>query len=203
MIDDGVSSQIAFDAVVLAGGNGRRLGGVDKAGLVIGGLTLLDRVLLASAGAEQTVVVGEPRATIRTVGWTSEHPPEGGPVAGLAAGLEALAPVSAPLVLVLATDLTRIQGADIDRLIAAVTAAPAADAAVFTDDDGRLQPLAAIYRRSALSQALAAIEPVHGKAVTVMLRRLNVVTVPDRDAAQDCDTPDQLAAARQRYDGQP
>ncbi|NEC15321.1 NTP transferase domain-containing protein, partial [Streptomyces sp. SID8014] len=41
----------AFDAVVLAGGGARRLGGVDKPGLRVGGRALVDRVLAACAAA--------------------------------------------------------------------------------------------------------------------------------------------------------
>ncbi|NJP68904.1 NTP transferase domain-containing protein, partial [Streptomyces spiramenti] len=44
-----------FDAVVLAGGAGRRLGGADKAAVRVGGRTLLDRVLTASRAARATV----------------------------------------------------------------------------------------------------------------------------------------------------
>ncbi|MGW7786766.1 NTP transferase domain-containing protein, partial [Streptomyces tricolor] len=39
-----------YDAVVLAGGAARRLGGADKPGLRVGGRALLDRVLAACAG---------------------------------------------------------------------------------------------------------------------------------------------------------
>jgi molybdopterin-guanine dinucleotide biosynthesis protein A len=91
-----------YDAVVLAGGRARRLGGVDKPGLDVGGSSLLDRVLTATAGAGRTVVVGPARSTSRAVLWTHEQPPGGGPVAGLAAGLEQ---VEAPVVLLLAADL--------------------------------------------------------------------------------------------------
>src|SRR4051812_33904528 len=42
---DPMSSRPEYDAIVLAGGGGRRLGGVDKATLEVGGRTLLDRVL--------------------------------------------------------------------------------------------------------------------------------------------------------------
>ncbi|NKI41053.1 DUF6457 domain-containing protein [Streptomyces physcomitrii] len=79
-----------FDAVVLAGGGARRLGGADKPGLRVGGRRLLDRVLTACAAAERTVVVAAPRATVRPVRWTREEPPGSGPVAALAAGLRAL-----------------------------------------------------------------------------------------------------------------
>ncbi|MFD5771575.1 molybdenum cofactor guanylyltransferase, partial [Streptomyces sp. NPDC127049] len=80
----------AYDAVVLAGGAARRLGGVDKPGLRVGGRALLDRVLAACAGARLTVVVGDPRPTVRPVRWTRERPAGTGPVAALAAGAAAL-----------------------------------------------------------------------------------------------------------------
>jgi len=196
-----------FDAVVLAGGTGRRLGGVDKAGLVVAGVPLLDRVLRASAAARHTVVVGEARPVAREVRWTREDPPGGGPLAGLAAGLSALPSVAEsdvkPLpVVVLATDLPWLQSADVDRLIAALAAEPGAEAAVFSDPGGRMQPLAAVYRISPIRAALAAVEPVHSKPVKLVLHALTVVTVPDRGAAGDCDTPDQLAAVRAHFDRQ-
>jgi molybdopterin-guanine dinucleotide biosynthesis protein A len=196
-----------FDAVILAGGTGRRLGGVDKAGLLVAGMPMLDRVLLATAAARHTVVVGEPRLTVREVRWTREDPPSGGPLAGLAAGLADLLMVAqsdkAPLpVVVLATDLPWLGTEDVDRLTAALAADPAAEAAVFSDPEGRLQPLAAAYRIRPIAAAVAAVEPVHGKPVKLVLHALAVVTVPDRGAAGDCDTPDQLAAARAHFDRQ-
>ncbi|MFF9149607.1 DUF6457 domain-containing protein [Streptomyces sp. NPDC014861] len=81
----------AYDAVVLAGGAARRLGGVDKPGVRVGGRALLDRVLAACAGARLTVVVGDPRPTVRPVHWTREQPAGTGPLAALAAGAAALA----------------------------------------------------------------------------------------------------------------
>jgi len=196
-----------FDAVILAGGSGRRLGGVDKGGLVVAGQPLLDRVLLAAAAARHTVVVGEPRPTVRDVRWTMEAPPGGGPLAGLAAGLSELEIIAEGNeeelpVIVLATDLPWLRPADLDRLIAALIAAPAAEAAVFSDPEGRLQPLAAAYRVRPIRVALAAVRPVHSKPVKLVLHALAVVTVPDLGAAGDCDTPDQLAAARAHYDRQ-
>jgi molybdopterin-guanine dinucleotide biosynthesis protein A len=204
-----------FDAVILAGGSGRRLGGLDKGGLVVAGLALLDRVLLATQAAERTVVVGERRPTPRPVDWTRENPPGGGPLAGLQAGLAHLyaqvddAPPDRPgiesasgTVVVLATDLPRLAPADVVRLLAALSRRPEADAALFSDSEGRSQPLAAAYRVAPIRAALAAVEPTHGKAVKLVLHQLAVVTVPDRGAAGDCDTPEQLAAARAYFDRQ-
>ncbi|WP_240497415.1 NTP transferase domain-containing protein, partial [Streptomyces hirsutus] len=42
---------LAYDALVLAGGGARRLGGADKPGVRVGGRSLLDRVLAACSGA--------------------------------------------------------------------------------------------------------------------------------------------------------
>ncbi|MCX3063852.1 DUF6457 domain-containing protein [Streptomyces beihaiensis] len=81
---------VPYDAVVLAGGGARRLGGADKPGVRIGGRALLDRVLAACAGARSTVVVAEPRPTAREVVWAREYPPGSGPLAALAAGVRAL-----------------------------------------------------------------------------------------------------------------
>ncbi|MFD9249059.1 NTP transferase domain-containing protein, partial [Streptomyces bottropensis] len=50
----------AFDAVVLAGGAARRLGGADKPALRVGGRALLDRVLTACAGAAPPRVGARP-----------------------------------------------------------------------------------------------------------------------------------------------
>ncbi len=84
-----------FAAVVVAGGAGRRLGGLDKPALVIGSTTLLDRALAAVVGADPVVVVGPARPSVRQVRWTVERPPGGGPVAALAAGLDMLRELAA------------------------------------------------------------------------------------------------------------
>ena len=76
--------------MVLAGGRAARLGGEDKAGLEVGGTTLLERALAAVSGARTVVVVGDERPTCRSVLWTREHPAYGGPVAAAYAGLDAL-----------------------------------------------------------------------------------------------------------------
>ena len=91
------------DLIVLAGGRGSRLGGTVKPAVDVAGRTLLSRVLDARALARRVVVVG-PASAHAAVGpettgvlWTLEDPPFGGPVAGIAAGLAALAqPVPAP-----------------------------------------------------------------------------------------------------------
>lgn len=91
-----------YDAIVLAGGEARRLGGADKPAVRVGGRTLLDRVLTACADAGRTVVVGPRRPTCRPVTWAREDPPGGGPLAALHAGLRL---AERERVVVLAADL--------------------------------------------------------------------------------------------------
>ncbi|KRV47381.1 hypothetical protein AQ490_07935 [Wenjunlia vitaminophila] len=109
-----------YDAIILAGGQARRLGGVDKPGLRVGGSSLLERVLGACAGAARLIVVGPPRPvaephTAASVRWTRENPPGGGPLPALAAGLEL---VTADLVLLLAADLPFMNAGTVRRLLA-------------------------------------------------------------------------------------
>lgn len=155
-------------AVVLTGGTGTRLGGVDKAALEVGGRTLLEHALEATAAAGEVVVVGTRVATSRPVVWAREDPPLGGPAAGLLAGLDALTG-PAELVCVLAVDMPRIGSDTVARLVAAVTAAPDRDGAVLVDPAGHSQPLAAVYRRRALA---AARPPRRGEEHGLSLRRL-------------------------------
>ena len=105
---------MTFDAVVLAGGQGRRLGGVRKPALDIGGRRLLDIALDAVAGAETTVVVGAALPTARTGEWIQETPAGGGPVAALAAAMPL---VRSATVVVLAADLPFITAAAVDALL--------------------------------------------------------------------------------------
>ncbi|MDQ0788095.1 NTP transferase domain-containing protein [Streptomyces sp. B3I8] len=222
----------AFDAVVLAGGAARRLGGADKPGVRVGGRALLDRVLSACADAAVTVVVADPRPTARPVRWACEEPPGGGPVAALDAGLRH---TTAPVVVVLSADLPFLGMATVRRLTAAL-AASGAEGALLSDAEGRDQPLVAAYRADALRRALDRLatehtehtdrgghggphgagghgEPPggrggpgepggHGALAGLSLRRLTgalrLTRAGDPVASFDCDTWDDIAAARAR-----
>ncbi|WP_110180720.1 molybdenum cofactor guanylyltransferase [Nocardioides solisilvae] len=127
----------AFAAVVLSGGTGRRLGGVDKAGLELEGRRLLDWALDAVVDARAVAVVGPAAPTARPVRFTREEPPGGGPAAGILAGRDALADVlaghpadalagepagegdGAPWLAVLAVDMPRVSASTFRRLLAA------------------------------------------------------------------------------------
>jgi molybdenum cofactor guanylyltransferase len=186
----------SFDAVVLAGGQSRRLGGTDKVALEVGGVPLLDRVLGAVAGAGQVVVVGPRRPTAAPVVWTREEPPGGGPAAGLAAGLRH---VDAPAVVVLAGDLPFVDRRAVDALR---TAAADRDGALLVDDDGHEQVLAGCWSTAALRQAVHDRGELAGSSVRAVLAGLDRARVrvhtPGPPPWLDCDTTDDLRAARER-----
>jgi molybdopterin-guanine dinucleotide biosynthesis protein A len=152
--------------VVLAGGAGRRMGGVDKAALEVGGVRLLDRVLAAARPmCDRLVVVGPVRPTsVDGVTFVVEDTPGGGPVPAVAAGLSVVGACS--VVLVLAADLPLLTPDHLRALVAALDESPAADAAAAADRRGP-NPLVAAYRVDALRAATAGLGP--GSPATLLL----------------------------------
>ncbi len=193
----------AFDTVVLAGGAARRLGGTDKPGVRVGGRALLDRVLTACSGARTTVVVADPRATARPVVWAREDPVGGGPLAALDAGLRH---TTAPYVVLLSADLPFLGEETVRRLLGALgdavgrNAPP--DGVLLSDSEGRDQPLVAAYRSDALRRQLSALVAEYGSPAGLPLRRLtgalDLTRISDPVASFDCDTWEDIAAARAR-----
>ncbi|MFF7143624.1 MULTISPECIES: NTP transferase domain-containing protein [Streptomyces] len=187
-----------YDAVVLAGGAARRLGGVDKPGVRIGGRALLDRVLGACAGAAVTVVVADPRTTARPVVWAREEPPGAGPVAALDAGLRRS---TAARVVVLSADLPFLEEGTVRRLLGGLRTS-GAEGALLTDAEGRDQPLVAVYRSAALRRELARLSGEHtgldGLPLRRLVARLGLTRISDPVASFDCDTWDDIATARSR-----
>ncbi|MET7376023.1 molybdenum cofactor guanylyltransferase [Micromonospora arida] len=105
-----------YAAVVLAGGAARRMGGLDKPALPVGGRPMRDRVLAAVSDATPRVLVGAADAVPAGVRVVREDPPGGGPVAAAAAGLALLDP-DVSMVALLAADLPLLTRAAIGELL--------------------------------------------------------------------------------------
>lgn len=181
-------------AVVLCGGAGSRFGG-DKTRADLAGTPVLDHLLAGLPSPWPVVCVGEPRATCRTVTWSREDPPGGGPVAAIAASLPLL---DGPIVVLLGGDMP-YAGAAAPDLVAALQRSPDLEAVIGRDSDGRLQPLLAAYRTAALRAALP--EPPAGSPLMRLLDPLRTLAVPlPADAALDVDTAEDLQRARHRLD---
>lgn len=208
-------NSLAFDALILAGGRSSRLGGVPKQSLTFRGRSLLERALAAAAGAQLTVVVGEPRTPLEgaaalpretsqaTLLWCREEPQFSGPAAAIAAGLDTLAKNGggSPFTLVLACDMPLASQA-VAALQEALANAPAGGmnggGVMARAEDGRAQPLAAFYNTAELISACRNLADRHALvngSVRSLLANLDVqlVTVP-AGSTSDVDTWDDAAA---------
>lgn len=175
-----------FDAVVLAGGRGRRLGGVRKPDLTVAGRRLVDIALSATRDARRQVVVGDVDVPDGVL-LTREDPPYGGPVEAVSAGMAAL-DGHAPWTLLLAGDLP-----DAEAAVASLVEAdprPEDDGTCLLDGDGRLQWLLGCYRSDAL---LARLADRGDPPLTAMHRLLGPLRLRGIDSAgtavDDIDTP--------------
>jgi molybdopterin-guanine dinucleotide biosynthesis protein A len=185
-----------YDAIVLAGGAARRLQGADKPQLDVGGVRLLDHVLAAVADARHKIVVGPRRAVPVPVQWRREDPPGGGPVAAIAAALDA---VCADLVVVLAADLPEIAPA-VPALLCGLHDRADADVACLSDSHGKRNYLAAVWRTATLRRRIGALTATHGASVRGLFDGTAVLDVPDAAGwGRDCDTWEELADARRRW----
>lgn len=168
-----------FDAIVLAGGRGSRLGGIDKSALVHRGSTLLEHALEAVTDARRVVVVGD-RPPVDGTLHTVEDPPGAGPAAAVASGLATLVD-PAPLVAVLASDVPEIVAAFAQLR---VLGGPA----VAIDTTGRRQHLLALYPGPEL-KARAQRGAQEGRSMQELVEGLDVrevqVDVSDVDRRED------------------
>jgi molybdopterin-guanine dinucleotide biosynthesis protein A len=174
-----------FCGIVLAGGTAARMDGIDKAGLELGGRTLLEWSIDAYVDADEVVVVGPPSVrTARPVTFTREDPPRGGPVAGLLTGVDAL--LRAPsLVGVLAVDMPHVTAYTMRRLREAATGR---DGAFLVDGDGRRQ-LAGVLSADRLAAVRPDLEHQHGMSLRALLAPLDLADVPaDGPESRDVDT---------------
>jgi len=184
-------------AVVLTGGGGVRLGGVDKHSIEVAGQTLLEHALEVTAtdGIDEVVVVGPEVPTSRPVRFAREDPAGGGPAAGLLAGLEELRRVHGDLperIVALAVDMPLVTRQTIHRLLA--TLDDATEGVLLVDEGGRRQPLCAAYRAAALVASRPATwTSTFGLPMRRLLFGLRLVEVPAEDGeAYDIDTWEDL-----------
>ncbi|MDQ6526934.1 NTP transferase domain-containing protein [Nocardioides sp. LHD-245] len=196
VIERGLSG---YAAIVLAGGQGSRLGGVDKASIELDGRPLLEHALDAVVDASEVVVVGHPVPTERPVTFVREEPRFGGPAAGLLTGRDLLLRTF-PTIAVLAVDMPRLHPGTFRRLH---EAAVGHEGAVLADADGRRQ-LAFVVETARLDAVRPDHEGQHGLSVRALLEPLDLVAVaPVGDEAQDIDTWSDLrdiASARPSLD---
>ena len=158
--------------IVLSGGTSARFGS-DKSGALIGGQTLIARILTSIPDEFEIIVVG-PDPVVQGVRYicVQENPLGGGPVAGFKAGLDAC---TSEVIALTATDMPFAIG-HIINLLNAMTSYD--DAVMYVDHAGFKQPLAAVYRVGAVEKVLKEIGNVHGQSMRNLVAQLRVREIP-------------------------
>jgi molybdenum cofactor guanylyltransferase len=182
---------------ILAGGSARRLGGVAKGLIEIGGERMIDRVARALREVtERIVVVSSNAGASEWLGGTGVIPdeqPGSGPMGGIASALRA----TRGDVLVVAWDCGFVRAALLRPL---VTAGIGGDVVLWKLPSG-IEPLVALYRQSALPTIDAALARGERRARDIAsllyLRTLTELPVGcSAESFSNVNTPDDLAAAQ-------
>lgn len=181
-------------AVVLAGGEARRMGRIDKPLLEIGGVTLLARVIAALADMETAISANGDPGRFAQFGLpvVTDGPFEGhGPLAGVLAGLDWAASRNAETMITVPGDTPYIP----HGLARALAPAPACAASA-----GQVHHLVTLWpvaARLALHAFLSVPGPRGVVAFSAGLgMRLVEFPADTRDPFLNVNTPDDLAAAR-------
>lgn len=187
------SPNCTVDAVILAGGSARRMGGMDKPALTVGRISLLQRAIDAVGRSRHIVVVGPHRSELSSdIVQTRESPAGAGPVAAIAAGLAVLPDSDATIVLVLAADLPFVDASAVETLLMQMKS----HSAVFAQDDtGRTQYLFGAWRADDLRRRLADVPDTSDLAMKSILPVDCAVTTIE--SVGDCDTLADLELARE------
>ncbi|GAB3226288.1 molybdenum cofactor guanylyltransferase [Glycomyces halotolerans] len=189
-------------ALFLVGGRARRLAGAPKSELVVGGRTILERMLAACDGAAKRIVVGRrpPDAAPLPEGveWVVEDPPGSGPARAVAAGLQRV-PAEIGRVVILPGDLPFLCAGAIKMLRRAAEETGPEGGAMFCDGAGRRQWLCGVWPTAAVRANAEAAGP--GEPARHLFTGIKVKTVEwDYSGPPpwfDCDTPEDLEQARQ------
>ena len=184
-------------AIIMAGGDSQRMGS-DKASLLLGEQTLLQRVIATMQKIFPQVIIS-----------VRQHRPEiylpqvcdeqfaGGPLAGLAAGL---GHITTPWAFVVACDMPFVETAVVELLGQYRGKCQAVVPVV----QGHPQPLAAFYARSGLGAIRAHLAGGGKKSLRAVLDQLQVRYVDEAELLQadpaltsffDLDTPQDVALA--------
>jgi molybdopterin-guanine dinucleotide biosynthesis protein A len=195
----------AISAIVLAGGESRRMGS-DKRSATVKGRPLIALAIDLAAAVSDDVVVSCRHGFAPELDEDRRDPVrlvfdrrEGGPLAGLEAALEA---ARHDLAVVVPVDMPGLTVAELGTLIEAIDAHPDALGAVFEFDSG-LDPFPGVYRRSILPTVTARVDAGELR-VRALLAALEIVCVPagvnarERRAFLNVNTPADLARAEEQ-----
>jgi molybdopterin-guanine dinucleotide biosynthesis protein A len=200
---------MAVTTVILAGGQGRRMGGLNKALLTLGDEAFIERqIRVASESTDEIIVVSNDLAlhdrlwSYPSVRVIPDHYVGEGPLAGLHAGL---ASASHPLVWLLGCDQPNPHAGAARLLIESIESG--SYQAALPVAQSKPQPLHAIYRKEVGGIAESLLKRGERRFLS-LLERIPWCRVEERqfaeqgippDFANDVDTPEQYEKARQLF----
>ena len=191
---------------ILAGGKGLRMGGVDKAGLMLGEHTFLDHLLQTVQCFDRILIsVGRQETDIGRSIYGSSHRgypvipdihQDTGPMGALEALLKAC---ETETLLIIPCDTPLLGRETIFRMYRKLD--ETADAAVIRCR-GKIYPTIAIYKKSILPEVEAAINSGNYR-MKALLDRIDVqyMDTESADELQNINTPEELEALRQTIAG--
>lgn len=188
-------------AIILAGGDSQRMGS-DKANLLLGEQTLLQRVIATMQQVFPHVIVSvrQLRSGL-DLPQVCDEQSGGGPLAGLAAGLGHIA---TPWAFVVACDMPFVEPAMVELL----AGYRAEYQAVVPVVQGHLQPLAAFYAGSCLGTLRAHLAGGGKNSLRAVLEQLRVSYVDESELLKadpalrsffDLDTQQDVATAKEDF----
>ena len=195
-------------AVVLTGGRSSRMGGRHKPGILVDGRSVIDRTVTAlwtAAPAADVIIAGTDEGLSpglrQQVTVVREDPPFSGPLAGVAAAMEAVAP-STDVVLLLGGDLPFLSAETMSNLLNA--AVDGSDVVSCVDVTGHVQYLCAAWNQQVLRAQVRHIGDPAGVPLRALFSDLTPQLIDcDPDELRDIDTPYDLARAVTTADGRP
>ena len=159
-------------AIVLAGGRSSRFGG-DKLAAEIGGRSLLDLAIDGARAVADDVVVVLAPGDARIVGdrarTVADREAHGGPLVGLAAGLEVAAE---PIALAVGGDMPSLDPDVLGLMVRTLVAAGDGVAAVILEQRGRPVPLPAVVRTGTATDVAGRLVADGERSLRALFERL-------------------------------
>ena len=198
------ASVIKLAAIVLAGGQSRRMG-TDKALMTIDGVPLIskichiakacsDRVYVVTSWPERyREIIPSDCELIAEVPMAGEHQ-HSGPLVGFAQGL---VPVESDWVLLLACDLPKLRADVLQGWVAKLAEVPEQAIALLVRQEWVWEPLCGFYRRSCLPELSQFIQE-GGRSFQAFLACQTVAELPltDPEMLFNCNRPEDLEKLR-------
>ncbi|RRJ31181.1 molybdenum cofactor guanylyltransferase [Halocatena pleomorpha] len=200
--------------LIVAGGRSRRFGDRDKAVANLAGVPMIRRVadgiapvidrLIVNCRTEQVSAIRSVLAGYdRPVRFVCERTPDTGPVAGIKAGLRTIEDDA--YTFVTACDMPLV---DSDVVAHLFNRGQGHCAVIPKAEDGRLQPLHAVYRSSEMVAACEAALADGQRSIRAAVAALNAVIVPPAELRthgstttfENVNTPTALQAVSERFE---